>query len=239
MFDRLVMQPLTDDDSLEAGAFCVQNWRSSFVADFDKLEDLYKPRLGNFGPGPLTEEQIGILYCYTSALARIAPIESNHSKMTPILLINLAVLLHHTSHRCRQTLDSGPLGYNTAVRAFAFSTELVAKYLFQGKTHRNVLLAALGFDSSQHEPGTGYDTYMDDAIKVLHRGDTDCQIRASELSRRLARWLKSPQPKSKSSQNQDKNQNQSSPSQSRAQNRSRRQNQTQTQPQPQSTGKKK
>jgi len=32
---------------------------------------------------------------------------------------------------------------------------------------------------------------MDDAIKILRRGDTDCQIRAAELSRCLGRWFKS------------------------------------------------
>lgn len=182
MLDRVFGRE-ADSVSLETGAFCVQNWRSSFEVDFRKLESRYRPALNEFGPGPLTEDKIGILYGYTSALARISPVGLLHDDTTPVLLNHLAVLRDQSSRYCRHAAEARSLTYGTAVSAFVFSSELVAKYLLEGGKYKGVLQEALN-------PCQPYRSYLDEAIETLRVGDLDCQIRAAELSRRLGKWLK-------------------------------------------------
>ncbi|KAK3296516.1 uncharacterized protein B0H64DRAFT_475308 [Chaetomium fimeti] len=179
MLDRVFGQ-MTDHVSLENGAFCVQNWRSSFELDFRELEARYHPLVDNFGPHPLTEDKIAILYCYTSALARIVPLNND---ATPLFLGHLAVLLDQSSRHVRHEAEAGSLAYGGVVSAFVFSTELVAKYLLEGGKYKHVLRERLS-------PSQPYDVYLSEAIEILRSGDVDCQVRAAELSRRLGTWLK-------------------------------------------------
>lgn len=178
--------------SLNAGAYCVQNWRSCFRAEFESIESQYKSLRDSFGPHPLSEAETDILYSYLDAMSRIVPATMPHKKdVTPVvkdcasaLLVHAAVLFNQTSKCCHQALEQGSLRYGINARAFAFTAELIATRILHQLDSKGVVLP------TELDPSRPFHAYMNEAIEILRRGDLDCRVRAAELSKRLTVWLK-------------------------------------------------
>ncbi|GAB1311862.1 hypothetical protein MFIFM68171_02072 [Madurella fahalii] len=148
-----------------------QYWKNGYNQD-KQLQTRYKPLLGTVDFTRPTPDQIVVLTDYT--------LLQRHSK--PETAPDMASILRNlTLERCQTAADQGVLTYNSAARALAFSTELLAvsqldPVLVNGKP--NVRERVRAFQD------------VSDAVDLLRRGDLECRVRAAELSRRLTIWYK-------------------------------------------------
>ncbi|VTT81239.1 unnamed protein product [Fusarium fujikuroi] len=118
---------------------------------------------------------------------------------------------------CKQEAILGKLKYTTVTRALAFALEQLAYDLHEKATalqldarkrkkirkQRNAARkrdrmeqsregdpeAIIRFSTSPGDIANIY-CFMDEAIKILRKGDKDCKLRAAQLSRQLMSWMK-------------------------------------------------
>ncbi|KIW98766.1 uncharacterized protein Z519_00429 [Cladophialophora bantiana CBS 173.52] len=170
---------------------CLRHWNSMFRADKklpeeppeesldseisleELLESRYQSLLRSCDPNEV-DLQITLLYEYINAMSKgkyVSEIVAGHADQLRGLTVG----------RCRAEAEQNNLRHTLTTRAFAFSSELLAKYHLE--------------TWEKGRPGRGrspddISDLLDEAIEILRRGDIACQLQAAHCSRRLAVWFK-------------------------------------------------
>ncbi|KAK3358774.1 hypothetical protein B0T25DRAFT_447854, partial [Lasiosphaeria hispida] len=168
---------------LAMGVYCVRHWKNNFEVKVEQLDPQYELLLDRQSDAQRSpEEQAAIMYGYTSALLQRQD-RSKGGKILDTTAGHANRLLTLTAEPCRSAASDGSLRYDVTTRAFAFASELVANHRLETQVSRE----NQNFSTRGHTFGIP----MDQAIEVLRNGDLECRVRAAELSKRLAIWLKS------------------------------------------------
>jgi hypothetical protein len=84
---------------------------------------------------------------------------------------------------CRGRVRAETLKYNTAARAFAFSTNLLSVHYLD--TSNGIGRGRV----KQNDRNLSFQ-YMDEAIEILRHGDLLCRVKAMSFSKKLSLWYK-------------------------------------------------
>ncbi|KAK0720996.1 hypothetical protein B0H67DRAFT_553066 [Lasiosphaeris hirsuta] len=168
---------------LAMGVYCIKHWKNNFEVNVERLEPQYKLLLDQQEDAQRpSEDQAAVLYGYASTLLQKQD-RSRGEKILDSTAEYAARLLALTAEPCRTAARARSLRYDVTTRAFAFASELVANHRLETQVSRETR----DFSTRGHT----FSTPMDQAIEVLRNGDLECRVRAAELSKRLAIWLKS------------------------------------------------
>lgn len=166
-------------------ADCTTHWNSMFqveeayraesnkISERELLESRFQAILQSCGLKEV-ETRIGLLYHYTNAV-------SNGKYVSETVGHHVNELRSLTLDRCRTDLQHKNLQYTLTSRAFASSTDLLAKYHLEMWEMRGREKGRSPYKIS---------ALLNEAIEILRLGDIECLVQAVHCSKRLAVWFK-------------------------------------------------